>query len=167
MKKYIFSTEISQKDLDNYKVKMADYLKSLYQLNDISELSERELVESFKNDMYNAASEFDRTFHYHIDKPALVCREKEDGLLVIDVCKNDINKTTEMCIGKKQEFYIEDGEFRFDGTSCGEMLVRFAKDDCIFRSGDFIANEDVDTFTEPVGDWLDNKINLWNKEMTR
>lgn len=167
MKQYIFTTEITKQELENYKYAMADYLESLYQLNDIDEISEAQLVENYKNDVYNGAAEFDRSFHYHTNKTMLVCREKEDGYLVLDVEKKDIHNAIDRCRGAKQEFYIEDGDFRFNGSSCGELVVRFAKNDYIFQSGDFIGKEDIDTFTDPVGDWLNERMNFWNKEMEK
>lgn len=167
MKKNIFTTEVSKEDFERYKIKMADYLEGIYQVNDISELSDAEIMQTFKDDMRNDMVEFYRHFHYRINKPALVCREKEDGLLVVDVCKDDIYKATEMCRGKEQRLYIEDDDFRFFGTACGDMVVRFAKDGCELKEGDFISNEDIDNFTEPVGGWLNNQLRLWEKELSK
>lgn len=167
MKKYLCSNEFSKKDIDNYRVKFADYLEGLFQVEDVSELSDAEIVQVLKVDFANAVSEFDRSFHYQIKDPAIVMVEKDKYFEVVDVAKKDIHNSINLCTGDKQEYYIEDGEFKFNGTSCGEMLVRFAKDGSIFEKGDTIAKQDLNTFTKPIGGWLEKRIEFDKNEMLK
>ena len=90
MKQYLFSTEVSQKDFENYKETFGDYLASIFGHKDKNDLTNEEAMESFKAEFGDAEFAFFRTFHYQIPQIALVCQEMDGGVSVVDVCEDDI-----------------------------------------------------------------------------